>query len=39
VIEKDQIDRAAFISKAEAYFKTFYKGANLTLYESIRATA
>jgi tripartite ATP-independent transporter DctP family solute receptor len=39
VIEKDQVDRAAFIAKAEAYFKTFYKGANLTLYENIRATA
>ena len=25
--------------KAEAFFKTYYKGANLTLYESIRASA
>jgi tripartite ATP-independent transporter DctP family solute receptor len=39
VIDVDQVDRAAFISKAEAFFKTFYKGANLTLYQSIRATA
>jgi tripartite ATP-independent transporter DctP family solute receptor len=39
VIEVDQVDRAAFIAKAEAYFKTYYKGANLTLYENIRASA
>ena len=39
VVEIDQVDRAAFITKAEAYFKTFYKGANLTLYKSIRASA
>jgi tripartite ATP-independent transporter DctP family solute receptor len=39
VIEANQVDRAAFISKAEAYFKTFYKGANLTLYNDIRASA
>ena len=39
VIEVDQVDRAAFISKAEAFFKTYYKGANLTLYNSIRASA
>ena len=39
VVEVDQVDRQAFISKAEAYFKTYYKGANLTLYQSIRASA
>jgi tripartite ATP-independent transporter DctP family solute receptor len=39
VIEVDQVDRQAFITKAEAYFKTFYKGANLTLYNNIRASA
>ncbi len=39
VVEIDQVDRAAFIAKAEAFFKTFYSGANLTLYESIRASA
>jgi tripartite ATP-independent transporter DctP family solute receptor len=39
VVEIDQVDRRAFIAKAEAYFKTYYKGANLTLYESIRASA
>ena len=39
VVEIDQVDRQAFISKAEAYFKTYYTGANLTLYKSIRASA
>ena len=39
VVEIDQVDRQAFITKAEAYFNTFYKGANLTLYKSIRASA
>ncbi len=39
VVEIDQVDRQAFITKAEAYFKTFYKGANLTLYDNIRASA
>jgi TRAP-type transport system periplasmic protein len=39
VVEIDQVDRQAFISKAEAFFKTYYNGANLTLYESIRASA
>ena len=39
VVEANQIDKAAFIKKAEDYFKTFYKGANLTLYNSIRASA
>lgn len=39
VVEIDQVDRAAFIKKAEDYFKTFYIGANLTLYQNIRASA
>lgn len=39
VIEANQIDRAAFIKKSEDYFKTFFKGANLTLYNSIRESA
>jgi len=39
VVEVDQIDREAFIGKAEAYFTTYFKGADLTLYQSIRASA
>jgi len=39
VVEIDQVDRQAFITKAEAYFNTFYKGADLELYKSIRASA
>jgi hypothetical protein len=39
VVEIDEVDREAFISKAEAFFRSYYKGANLTLYESIRASA
>jgi tripartite ATP-independent transporter DctP family solute receptor len=35
----EDVDKAAFIAKAEAFFKNYYKGANLTLYEDIRATA
>ncbi len=39
VVEIEQVDRQAFITKAEAFFKTYYKGANLSLYESIRSSA
>ncbi|BBH70228.1 ABC transporter substrate-binding protein [Actinoplanes sp. OR16] len=39
VVEIDQVDRAAFISKAEAYFNSHYTGENLELYKSIRASA
>ena len=39
VVEIDQVDRQAFITKAEAYFNTYYKGADLELYKSIRASA
>jgi tripartite ATP-independent transporter DctP family solute receptor len=39
VVEIDEVDREAFITKAEAFFRNYYKGANLTLYESIRASA
>jgi tripartite ATP-independent transporter DctP family solute receptor len=39
VLGPDQIDRQAFITKAEAFFKTYYTGANLSLYQSIRASA
>ncbi|GIF75872.1 TRAP transporter substrate-binding protein DctP [Asanoa siamensis] len=39
VVEIDQVDRAAFIAKAEAHFTSYYKGADLELYKSIRATA
>ncbi len=39
VVEVDQVDRAAFIKKAEEFFKNHYKGADLALYESIRASA
>ncbi|MBW6434941.1 TRAP transporter substrate-binding protein DctP [Actinoplanes hulinensis] len=39
VVEVDQIDRNAFITKAEAFFNTHYTGENLELYKSIRASA
>ncbi|KHD75155.1 hypothetical protein MB27_24535 [Actinoplanes utahensis] len=39
VVEIDQVDRAAFISKAEAFFNTHFTGENLELYKSIRASA
>jgi tripartite ATP-independent transporter DctP family solute receptor len=39
VVEIDQIDRAAFISKAETFFNKHYTGDNLKLYQSIRASA
>jgi tripartite ATP-independent transporter DctP family solute receptor len=39
VVEIDQVDRAAFIKKAEEFFRKYYTGANLELYESIRASA
>jgi TRAP-type C4-dicarboxylate transport system substrate-binding protein len=39
VVEIDQVDRAAFISKAEAFFNTHFTGANLELYKSIRTSA
>lgn len=39
VLGTDQVDRKAFIAKAEAYFTTYYTGENLTLYQSIRASA
>ena len=39
VVEIDQVDRAAFIAKAEAFFNTYYKGADLELYKSIRSSA
>jgi hypothetical protein len=39
VVEIDQVDRQAFIGKAEAYFNTFYKGDDLELYKSLRASA
>jgi tripartite ATP-independent transporter DctP family solute receptor len=39
VVEIEQVDRQAFIAKAEAYFATYYKGADLALYQSIRAAA
>ncbi|MBB2946553.1 tripartite ATP-independent transporter DctP family solute receptor [Actinoplanes lutulentus] len=39
VVEIDQIDREAFISKAEAFFNTHFKGENLELYKSVRASA
>ncbi|MDG4825248.1 TRAP transporter substrate-binding protein DctP [Asanoa sp. WMMD1127] len=39
VVEIDQVDRQAFISKAEAYFNTYFKGADLELYKSIRSSA
>jgi tripartite ATP-independent transporter DctP family solute receptor len=39
VVEIDQVDRQAFITKAEAYFNTYFKGADLELYKSVRAAA
>jgi hypothetical protein len=39
VVEIEQVDRRAFIAKAEAFFKTYYTGANLTLYQNVRASA
>jgi TRAP-type C4-dicarboxylate transport system substrate-binding protein len=39
VVEIDQVDRQAFIGKAESYFNTYFKGADLELYKSIRASA
>ncbi|BEL05858.1 sialic acid TRAP transporter substrate-binding protein SiaP [Actinoplanes sichuanensis] len=34
-----EVDKQAFIAKAEAYFNTHYTGADLELYKSIRASA
>jgi len=39
VVEIDQVDRQAFIAKAEAFFNNHYKGADLDLYKSIRESA
>lgn len=39
VIERDEIDREAFIKRAEEYFEGYYTGADLEFYQSIRATA
>jgi TRAP-type transport system periplasmic protein len=37
VVEEEDIDKEAFITKAEAYFRDYYDGDRLELYESIRA--
>jgi tripartite ATP-independent transporter DctP family solute receptor len=34
-----EVDKAAFIAKAEAFFNTYFKGADLELYKSLRASA
>jgi hypothetical protein len=39
VVEIDQVDRDAFIKKAEAFFNGHYTGENLELYKSVRASA
>jgi tripartite ATP-independent transporter DctP family solute receptor len=39
VVEIDQVDRDAFIKKAETFFNSHYTGENLELYKSIRASA
>lgn len=39
VIERDEVDRDAFIKSAEDYFANYYKGEDLEFYQSIRATA
>src|SRR5690606_1627057 len=39
VIEQDDIDMDAFISKAEEYFSGYFTGDNLAAYQAIRDTA
>ncbi|WP_353988691.1 TRAP transporter substrate-binding protein DctP [Ruicaihuangia caeni] len=39
VIEEDEIDKAAFIAKAEEFFSSYFTGDDLALYEQIRSTA
>lgn len=39
VIEEDEVDREAFMAKAEAYFLNYYKGEELELYKAIRASS
>lgn len=39
VIEQEDIDMDAFISKAEAYFEGYFTGENLTAYQAIREMA
>lgn len=39
VIEQDEIDLEAFISKAEAFFSDYYSGDTLEAYKAIRASA
>ncbi|GIF01935.1 TRAP transporter substrate-binding protein DctP [Paractinoplanes rishiriensis] len=39
VVEIDQVDRDAFIKKAEAFFNSHYTGENLELYKSVRTSA
>ena len=37
VVEEDEVDKDAFIEKAEEFFGTYYDGERLDLYKSIRA--
>ena len=37
VVEEDEVDKDAFIDKAEAFFNEYYDGERLELYKSIRA--
>jgi len=37
VVEEDEVDKDAFIEKAEEFFNTYYDGERLDLYKSIRA--
>lgn len=39
VINEEDVDRAAFIESAEAYFQDYYTGDDLKFYNSIRETA
>nr|MDT0659471.1 TRAP transporter substrate-binding protein DctP [Micromonospora sp. DSM 115978] len=39
VVEIDQVDREAFIAKAEAFFNSHFTGEDLELYKSLRASA
>ncbi|WP_413542555.1 TRAP transporter substrate-binding protein DctP [Citricoccus nitrophenolicus] len=39
VIEEDEVDREAFITQSEDYFRNHYTGEDLEFYESIRETS
>ncbi|MEQ3549279.1 TRAP transporter substrate-binding protein DctP [Pseudonocardia nematodicida] len=39
VIDRDEVDRQAFMDRSEAYFADYYTGEDLEFYNSVRATA